>query len=147
MAGGPRLPWPTVGHLQALEELFRAAPVGLAVFDEQLRYRWINPRLAEMNGIPPQEHIDRPLDEVLADLGPTVAPLFREVMESGEPLVDWEIQGATPAAPGVARTWLENVYPLHDEHGEVVGVAALVQEITEQVRERRRADQAEAEVE
>src|SRR3954451_23589812 len=35
-----------------LEALFEGAPVGLALWDEDLRYRRVNARLAEINGLP-----------------------------------------------------------------------------------------------
>ena len=37
--------------------VFERAPVGLGIWDRELRYRALNARLAEINGIPQAEHL------------------------------------------------------------------------------------------
>jgi PAS domain S-box-containing protein len=122
-----------------LAAIYRTAPVGLAFVDTQLRYISINDYLAEINGLPAKAHRGRTVREVLPHLADTIEPLYQRVIESGEPIVDVEVQGTTPSRPGVERTWLASRYPVKDLQGTVLGVNIVVQEITDrkQVEEAR----------
>jgi PAS domain-containing protein len=66
----------------------------------------------------------------------TIEPLYRRVIETGEPVLHIEIHGITPAQPGIERDWLADYYPLKEPDGSVQAVGAIVVEITE----RRRAE-------
>ena|GEM_PF-928891 len=115
-----------------LDAIFAAAPIGLGFWDRDLRFRRINERLAEMHGISAAEHEGKRLDELLPDIeAPEELYLkWREVLSTGEPWLGVEVRGETPARPGQQRTWKEDFFPVR-VHGEIVGVAAVVQEITE----------------
>jgi PAS domain S-box-containing protein len=113
-----------------LEALYNSAPVGLCVFDDQLRYVRINKRLAEINGIPVEEHIGRSLSEVVPDLAEQAGAIHRQIMETGEPVSDVEFTGTTASQPGVQRTWIEQWLPLKDEDGTVIGINVVAKEIT-----------------
>ncbi|NJN45161.1 MAG: PAS domain-containing protein [Candidatus Competibacteraceae bacterium] len=114
-----------------LETLYHTAPIGLALFDTELRYLRINERLADINGLPPAEHIGRTLEEVLPGVTDSVAPLLRQVILSGEPVLDIEVGGSTHKDPGTQHVWLASYYPVKNAAGTVEAVSAVVQEITE----------------
>jgi PAS domain S-box-containing protein len=114
-----------------LEGIYATAPVGLCFQDADLRYVRINDRLAEINGIPASEHLGRTLHDILPELADTVEPLHRRVVETGEPLLNIEIHGRTKAQPDIERDWIASYYPLKDADGQVLGVNAVVQDITE----------------
>jgi PAS domain S-box-containing protein len=111
-----------------------AAPVGLGFWDTDLRFVRINQTLAAISGLPPEEHIGRTLAEVLPELGPPLADLFRKVMQTGEPVTDFEISGETAAQPGETRHWLASYYPVIGPEGETLGVGAAVRDVTERRR-------------
>ena len=115
-----------------LDAIFAAAPIGLGFWDRDLRFRRINERLAEMHGFSAAEHEGKRLDELLPDIeAPEELYLkWREILETGEPWLGVEVRGETPARPGQQRTWKEDFFPVR-VRGEIVGVAAVVQEITE----------------
>ena len=121
-----------------LDAIFERAPVGLAVYDLELRYVRINDRMAEINGLPAAEHIGRTAGEMLPEVE-AVEAYLRRVLESGEPLTELEVAGATAAAPGVDREFIASYWPVRrrDDH-RVVGVGAVVFEVTE----RRAAERA-----
>lgn len=121
--------------LARLNTLVMAAPLGIAFFDCEMRYVLINDPLAEMNGISAEEHIGRTILEIVPDLYPTVAPIFRQVVERGTSFLNMEVSGETPKAPGVQRYWLESWYPVHSNSGTVAGVGVIVTEITDQKRQ------------
>ena len=54
--------------LSLLDVIFGRAPVGLGFHDLQGRFVRINDRLAEINGIPPADHLGRTLAEILPAL-------------------------------------------------------------------------------
>jgi PAS domain S-box-containing protein len=133
-------------QLKELENIYSGAPVGLCVLDSQLRYLRINQALAAINGLPVEDHIGRTLGEALPALAPQLEPVLRSVLESGNPRLNIEIQGATPSQPGVQRTWLANYYPLLGADGRILGVNAVVQEITAIRREQEALRQSKQEL-
>ena len=117
-----------------LDALVAEAPIGLGVLDADLRYRFVNARLAEINGVEPAAHLGRSVPEVLPGLAPAVAEGFRTVLRTGEPMVDVAVTGQTPAAPGIRRQWVASYYPLRGKGDEVLGVGMAVLEVTAQRR-------------
>jgi PAS domain S-box-containing protein len=123
-------------RLLALEATYADAPIGLCAFDTSLRWVRINDWLARLNGIAPARHIGHTVRELLPQIADVVEPLLRRVIETGEPVRDFELSGETPAEPGVLRHWIEHFHPLRHEDGTVVGVNVVCIEVTE----RRRAE-------
>jgi PAS domain S-box-containing protein len=119
-------------QLAEIEAIYQGAPVGLCVLDRDLRWVRINDRLAEINGPPAEAHIGRHITELLPELSPEVEPMFRRILETGEPLLGVEVTGETPARPGVQRVWIESFRPLRSPDGEIVGVNITAEEVTEQ---------------
>jgi PAS domain S-box-containing protein len=125
--------------LQAeLEAIYDSAPVGLCVFDTNLRYLRINERLAEINGVPVSDHIGRTVREVLPDLADQAEAITAKIIETGLPVLNIEFTGTTSSQPGVLRTWLENWFPIKDGSGRVFAINVVADEITE----RKRAEEA-----
>jgi PAS domain S-box-containing protein len=125
-------------RLAELEAIYDTAPIGLGVLDTDMRFVRVNARLAAMNGVPVAAHIGRTIQEVVPGLADVADVYFRQVFDSGQPIFNVELTGETPAAPGVLRTWLEHLTPLHDEAGALIGANIVVEEVTE----RKRAEQA-----
>ncbi len=118
-------------QLMEIEAIYQTAPIGLTILDADLRFERVNQRLAEINGISISEHIGRTVREIVPDLSEQNEPLLQQVLATGEPLLNVELSGTTPAQPGVDRTWIENCYPLKDETGRSIGINVVVQEITD----------------
>ncbi|HBB34707.1 MAG TPA: hybrid sensor histidine kinase/response regulator [Cyanobacteria bacterium UBA8803] len=120
-------------QLAEIETIYQSAPIGLNVLDTDLRFVRINQRLAEINGFSVAEHIGRKIQELLPDIADTAEALLCPILETGEPLLNVEIRGETPAQPGVQRVWLESFLPL--KNGDrVIGINTVCQEITEQIQ-------------
>jgi PAS domain S-box-containing protein len=121
-------------QLNQLQTLYDSAPIGLALFDRELRFRSINAVLAEINGRPVSEHLGKTAWEIIPDLRAPAEPLMQKVIATGEPLVGIELTGETPAQPGVRRDWLGMFYPVKQQDGTVTGVGAIVEDVTERKR-------------
>src|SRR5204862_8069262 len=104
---------------------FTAAPAGLAILDRELCYRQLNETLALMNGRSVAEHLGKPVREVLPAIAPTLEPLLGRILETGEPALNIEVTGETPAQPGTTRFWRASYFPLASD-----GIGAIVVEDT-----------------
>ena len=123
-----------------IEAIYQTAPIGLAIFDVDLRFQRINQQLAEINGIAIGDHIGHTLSEIVPDLANEIEPLIRRVLEKGEPVLNLDISGETSAQPGIYRTWIQNYYPTKDRTGQIVGINAVVQEITDRKQKERNSN-------
>ncbi|SER48922.1 PAS domain S-box-containing protein [Streptomyces sp. yr375] len=111
------------------------SPNGLAVLDTDLRYVSVNPALARINGVPAGDHLGRTVREVLPKLDADVLESeAREVLRTGEPLVDRFTVGRTPADPDEDHTWSISLYRLEDARGTVLGVAISMVDVTDRHR-------------
>ena len=114
-----------------LADLYATAPVGLFMLDTNMRFVRINEEMALLNGLPPEQHIGRTLRELsMVDLANATEPLIRQVLQTGLPVLNSEVQGATTLLPQVQRRWLSNYRPVMSEDGEVTGVHGATKEIT-----------------
>jgi PAS domain S-box-containing protein len=125
--------------LARLDVLLEHAPVGFGFYDTDFRYVRVNAALAEITGLPVDEHPGRRVADVNPDVWRSVGDLFRHVLETGEPILDREVSAQTPAAPSMTRHWLASIYPVSSSDGTVLGLGSVVVDITE----RKRAELAE----
>jgi PAS domain S-box-containing protein len=117
-----------------LEAAFNHVPVGLALLDLDLRYVRLNRLLADINGLPVEDHIGRSIHDVIPDIAPAAEARLRQVMATGRPIVGSVFEGATPAQPHARRVWRESLHPVYDRDDTLLGVTVVVEEITEQRR-------------
>ena len=121
--------------LATLNSLVASAPIGITILDKEMRFTHINAALADMNGIPAEDHIGKTVAEIVPDVYPQVEPIFRRLMETGEFVADQIIEGETKKSPGVQRVWRESWFPITAPAADKpVGVGVTVQEITEERR-------------
>ncbi|PPD43362.1 MAG: hypothetical protein CTY15_10025 [Methylocystis sp.] len=116
---------------EELDWVYQNAPVGLCILDRDLRYLRINRRLAAINGLPVDAHIGKTVQDLLPQLVPAVQAVTGKILQTGEAVIDHEISGETPAAPGATRIWRESWYPVRGGNGEINGFGVVVEEITE----------------
>ncbi len=139
-------PWQDVAAsvaLAGLEALWHA-PIGIAFVDTELRYLRVNKALAEMTGLPADEHLGHRVDAVLpADAEATKVTIRRieHVLATGSPLenieVDWESAGPS-REPRFSRT---SYYPVRSG-SSILGVCIYFEDL----RAQRRAEQQRAEL-
>ncbi|MGZ4712432.1 MAG: PAS domain-containing protein [Acidimicrobiia bacterium] len=120
-----------------LRTTYDTAPVGLAFFDLDLRFHWVNDHLARVHGLPAAAHIGRRVSEVLPEIGGTIEAWLEQVVRDGRPVLDAEVRGPTPADPGRHRTYDDSLYPVRDDSGNLLGVGLVVVETTARREEER----------
>jgi PAS domain S-box-containing protein len=117
-----------------MEAMLEHAPVGLAVLDCDLRFVRLNRLMAEMNGLAIEEHIGKSIYDIVPDVAPAAEGPFRQVMQTGQPLLGLTFEGTTTAHPTVRRAWREDVHPRYGHDGSLLGLTVTAVEITEQHR-------------
>jgi len=90
----------------------------------------LNETLALMNGRSVAEHLGKPVRELLPAIAPTLEPLLARILETGEPALNIDVSGETPAQPGITRYWRASYFPLAVKQGPADGIGAIVVEDT-----------------
>jgi len=127
---------PQAGSVESIADsllamVYAKTPVGLCFVDADLRFVLVNERLAAINGLPVEAHVGRRLSEVLGDLGWQLEPLYQQVLDSGEPLIDMEVGGSVPGDIGPPRYWSVSYHPVFGSGLRPIGLSVAVIEITE----------------
>ncbi|HXX19292.1 MAG TPA: PAS domain S-box protein [Candidatus Acidoferrum sp.] len=120
--------------LAELRNIYRNAPVGFYSVDRDFRFVRVNEYLAKLNGRTVADHIGRRVRDIMPAFADGLERLYRQVLESGQPIYDVGMEWIPPAAPGQLHDKISNYYPLESEDGSIIGVSAVVRDVTEQVR-------------
>ncbi len=105
------------------------APIGIALFDRDLRYTYANRFLERAHGRNP---VGLTLWQVMPDLADVVAERLRRMLETGETLEGQSVTGATGGLSGIAA--FDSTYFPVRERGRVIGVGSLFRDVTAQRR-------------
>ena len=131
-------------QLAELDLVYNTTPVGLCFVDTNLRYLRINECLAQIHGRSIAEHLGRTVREAIPEMADMVERVYRQVLATQTPVLDWEFKAETPQQPGVLRDWQVSFYPAIDESGTLLGVSTVVAEITDRNHAKRIIQQSEA---
>ena len=120
----------TAESLMLLEALQSTSPVGFGFVDREFRWQRMNETLAAYDGRPIAEQLGRSVAETAPDLWSQLEPMYRRVLETGEAVINTEVQGQVRSAPDVVGSWLSSYYPVVlNDH--VIGIGLVVVDITE----------------
>ncbi len=115
---------------EELENLYTTTPVGLALYDGELKFVRINDTMAEINGLPAKSHIGKTVNEVLPEGADKLETLLKQVLETGKPIRNLEIRGNSKTQPHNQRDWIASYFPVEQSDGKRM-VSAVVTEVTE----------------
>ncbi|QNP61778.1 SpoIIE family protein phosphatase [Streptomyces genisteinicus] len=121
-----------------LHGLATQSPLGLAIYDTDLRLSWANAAHDHEVGRPLAEYRGRPAEQLYPDGafqtvgGPrTLNEVMRRVVDSGESYLDLHFLAKLPSDPRRDHLWSCSYYRLQDEDGTVLGVCEDAFDITD----------------
>ncbi len=117
-----------------LNAFFSGAPVGLNIVDSQLQFVQINELLALINGRSVEEHLGKTIAEVLPNIAPTLEPIYQQVLNNSETILNVEISAVSPKKPDIVRHFLASYFPIPGSDRRPSGVGTVLVEITERKR-------------
>ncbi len=113
-----------------LNAFFSCAPVGMNIVDNQLRFVQINQLLAEINGLPQQDHIGQTIHEILPHMASRMEPIYQQVLLTGQPILNQELSGASIKQPDIIRHFLASYFPIPGEDDRPSGIGTVLVEIS-----------------
>lgn len=121
-------------QLSELEAFYARAPIGAGIHGPDMRYLRVNGALAEMIGKPASEIIGRHPEEVVPDIWDEVAPLFKKMVKTNEPVLNLELSAPIKSKSPEIRTWIANFFPIAISGSDTIEIAITALEITQQKR-------------
>ncbi|MFF7365765.1 SpoIIE family protein phosphatase [Streptomyces sp. NPDC008125] len=120
--------------------LFTESPIGLLVFDPELRLVRYNGAARHVDAIPLISALGRPLADWAGDFyTDDTEAVLRDVLETGVPAIDVELTGHLDSER--AETALSvSCFRLADQDGGVLGIAVAVVDVTDRQRARKRLE-------
>ena len=123
-----------LGKFSNLEQLFEQVQFGIAIIDRDLRYIYVNNRMAMIDGTPVGQHIGKTVRELDQQIASAVEPVLSRTIMEYRSLVDYEVvvHKLLPGHSSQERSWLICCHPLKADDGTVMRCGLTVQDITEQ---------------
>jgi len=115
--------------LGLVEAILSSAPVGIAVFDLDLRYVRVNAAYAEISGVPIDDHLGGRLGDVVP-LPYEVGADLRRVVTTGRTILNRSVEIPDQRLPGEQRHFDVSYYPVRTTAGALVGAGVTVVEVT-----------------
>ncbi|MEU1192188.1 SpoIIE family protein phosphatase [Streptomyces sp. NPDC005859] len=122
-----------------LEKMVGGSPIGIAMVNTDLRFVWSNEALSRFGGGPPERRLGLRLADVQPGLdAEAIEAQMRRVLETGEPVIGYELVGRVRAAPHRETAHMLSFTRLDDDLGGPMGVYYTVVDMTERHRARQR---------
>lgn len=132
-------------RLALLHGLATQSPVGLGIYDTDLRLTWCNAAYEREIGLPFAEFRGLRADEMYSEgrfvtkgYPDTLDAVMHHVLDTGEPIVDLHFRGEPPSDPGKTHLWSCSYYRLQDADGHVFGLCEDAFDITDRYEAQRR---------
>ncbi|MEG4272720.1 MULTISPECIES: PAS domain S-box protein [unclassified Microcoleus] len=113
-----------------IDSLLEASPLAIGFLDSEMRFIRINQVLAELNGLPIEQHLGQDFRKLLPESAAKFARVIQQVLETGQPVLNLELSGEPDGKPGYFGYWVANYYPVKNERGEIIGVGIIITDIT-----------------
>lgn len=120
-----------------LDALWETAPVGLAYFDTDLRYRRVNGAVLDIDGGTTDQRLGRTLEAVHGAVGAAITAGLAAVLVDGRARVDVPVEGRLWHGRGRHQAWRMNYYPVRGGEDAIIGVGVVLVDVTEAERNRR----------
>jgi len=121
-------------------QVLDGTPAGIGVLDTELRYRYVNPALAQMNGVPAEDHLGRTIAELLPGIDAR-EEVLRAVLADGRSR-EVTSSGHTRAASPLSRRYWHGAYHRLEKDGRPNGLVGIVLEVTASRQQQHELEQA-----
>ncbi|MFJ4521935.1 SpoIIE family protein phosphatase [Streptomyces sp. NPDC088810] len=122
-----------------LDGLYRRCPIGLVVHGTDLTVLRVNRAIERFSGVPAADFQGLPTGRFLVpDDAREAVDRVRQVMETGRPMVYSEQFVRLEWDPARERVAMVSSFPMTDPSGRILGVAEMIEDITERHRAQRR---------
>ncbi|WP_405817918.1 SpoIIE family protein phosphatase [Streptomyces sp. NBC_01390] len=125
---------------ELLGQILDGTPAAIAVLDTELRFRYVNATMAQMNGVPAAEHIGRTVAEVVPGVEAREDVLLA-VIDDGVPR-ETISSGHTQADSPLERRYWHGAYHRLRHDGRTLGIVGIVLEISAARQEQRELERA-----
>jgi len=125
-----------------LRQMLDGTTAGVAVLDPELRYLYVNPTLARMNGLPPARHVGRTIAEVVPGVDAR-EDVLRQVLADGIPR-EVVSSGHTRADSDRELRYWHGAYHRLVDGDRVTGVVGILLEVTDAREQQRDLERAQA---
>ncbi|MFC9324020.1 SpoIIE family protein phosphatase [Kitasatospora sp. NPDC057015] len=135
--------WPPDGSAvrarPAVDAAFSQSPIGLHLIGADLRILRVNRAACAMRGLPEDDILGSPVREVFARYEPAlVERAVREVLTTGEPVLDLLVRGTPPADPSQEHAFAISLFRLENTDTHTMSVVAEAVDVTPRERNRER---------
>lgn len=114
---------------QLINAFFSSSTVGFVIVDSDLRCQRVNTILSRMAGAKSESLLGTPVGSLFGDQGPAMLAMFREVIRSGNAVLDRNVSPQMDGRENPSH-WALNCFPLRDERGQVTRLGCIVVDVT-----------------
>ena len=115
-----------------VEQVYATSPLAMGLIDSDMVYLRLNDRLAEINGVPVEQHMGRRIRDIIPAVADQTEKLVNQVLTTETPVLAQRVVGSTTSEPDRMRVWERDWMPFY-KSGELSGVSVIVRDITEEV--------------
>ena len=115
--------------LHEITDIYRYAPVGMALFSLDHRYLRINERMADFNGVSIANHIGQSIFDVVPDVADWTKDRIDKVVAKKAALARHLIDRINPVT-GEPNSYAVYWYPVFGNDGDVHAVGAIAEDVT-----------------
>nr|WP_225448674.1 SpoIIE family protein phosphatase [Streptacidiphilus sp. P02-A3a] len=124
-----------------LRQVLDGTTAGVTVLDQELRFQYVNPTLARMNGLPPEAHVGRSIAEVVPEVDAR-EDVLAQVLADGIPR-EVVTSGHTRADSDRELRYWHGAYHRLMDGDQVTGVVGILLEVTDDREQQRDLERAQ----
>lgn len=117
-----------------VECLLQALPIGVAVFDRELRYCHVNHAQTVIGGHSVEARLGRTVAELAPGMADLVQPVMQHLIDTRRTLTGWRLSTAQTDPSRPPREIVADFHPIVDAAGTVTGLLSLVRDVNGEQR-------------